>query len=199
MGQGEEYQDKYRNYATRVRKPDPAHAALLVIDMQEFFRDISKAIIPTLQTVIRSARKAGIPIVYTQHSHKRPEEDGMLGEWWDGNLIGYGTHEAELIPEVESTKDDKLVSKHVYSAFVNTDLESHLRQIGRSEVIITGVMTNLCCETAARDAFCRGFRVFFSTDATATSAEEYHVSTLRNLGYGFAYLVNADDLKFGGG
>lgn len=190
---------KYRNFAVRVRKPDPSQAALLVIDMQEFFRDIAKAIIPTVQAVIRSARKAGIPVIYSQHSHRRPEEDGMLGEWWDGHLIGHGTPDAELMPEVEVAGQDKIVPKHVYSAFVNTDLESHLRGIGRSEVIVVGVMTNLCCETAARDAFCRDFRVFFSTDATATSAEEYHESTLRNLGYGFAYLVDADDLKFGAG
>lgn len=188
---------KYHGYATRVRKPDPSQAALLVIDMQEYFRNIAVDIVPAVQKVIASARKAGIPVIYSQHSHKRPEEDGMLGEWWDGNLIGHGTPEAKLMPEVGFTKHDKLVPKHVYSPFVNTDLESYLRSMGRSEVIIIGVMTNLCCETAARDAFCRGFRVFFSTDATATSAAEYHKSTLRNLGYGFAYLVNVDDMKFG--
>jgi nicotinamidase-related amidase len=192
-------EQKYLGYATRVRKPDPSQAAMLVIDMQEFFRNISEPIIPTVREVISSARKAGIPVIYTQHSHKRPEEDGILGEWWDGNLIGHGTPEAELIPEVEFTEKDKLISKHVYSAFLNTDLDSHLRRIGRSEVIIVGVMTNLCCETTARDAFCRGYRVFFSTDATATATQEFHEATLRNLGFGFAYLVNADDLKYGEG
>jgi isochorismate hydrolase len=196
MGQ-DTAQKKYFGYGTRVRKPDPNQAALLVIDMQEYFRDIAKPMLGTLEKVINSARNAGIPIIYTQHSHKRPEEDGMLGEWWDGNLIGYGTPEAELIPEVGFSPKDKLISKNVYSAFTATDLDGYLKSIGRPEVIITGVMTNLCCETTARDAFCRGYRVFFSSDATATCSKEFHEATLRNLGYGFAYLVDADDLKFG--
>ncbi|XXG60368.1 hypothetical protein AAC387_Pa04g2295 [Persea americana] len=74
-----------------------------------------------------------------------------------------------------------------------------LRDKGIEEVIITGVMTNLCCETTARDAFVRGFRVFFSTDATATSSREMHEATLLNLGYGFAYLVDCNSLKMGFG
>lgn len=196
MGQ-DTAEKKYFGHGTRVRKPDPKQTALLVIDMQEYFRDIAKPMLGILEKVIESARNGGIPIIYTQHSHKRPEEDGMLGEWWDRNLIGFGTPEAELMPEVGFSPEDKLISKNVYSAFTATDLDSYLKSIGCSEVIITGVMTNLCCETTARDAFCRGYRVFFSSDATATCSQEFHEATLRNLGYGFAYLVDADDLKFG--
>lgn len=85
--------------------------------------------------------------------------------------------------------------KNTYSAFYNTDLESFLKKHGKTEVIVTGVMTNSCCETSAREAFIRGFRVFFSTDATATSSEDLHVSTLKNLAYGFAYLVDCEKLK----
>ena len=65
------------------------------------------------------------------------------------------------------------------------------------EVIVTGVMTNLCCETAARDAFVRGFRVFFSTDATGTADAELHDAALKNLAYGFAYLVDCERLQEG--
>lgn len=64
-------------------------------------------------------------------------------------------------------------------------------------MIVTGVMTNLCCETNAREAFVRGFRVFFSTDATATSSEDLHVATLKNMAYGFAYLVDSESLEKG--
>ena len=65
------------------------------------------------------------------------------------------------------------------------------------EVIVTGVMTNLCCETTARDAFIRGFRVFFSTDATATINAELHEATLKNMAYGFAYLLDCQRLQDG--
>jgi isochorismate hydrolase len=51
-------------------------------------------------------------------------------------------------------------------------------------------MTNLCCETTARDAFVRNFRVFFLVDGTSTVSEDFHISTLKNLGYGFATLLS---------
>lgn len=70
-----------------------------------------------------------------------------------------------------------------------------LRGMGVEEVVVTGVMTNLCCETTAREAFVRGFRVFFSADATATANRELHEATLKNMAYGFAYLVDCDRLK----
>jgi isochorismate hydrolase len=97
--------------------------------------------------------------------------------------------------QVNRTEEDKLVEKHTYSAFYDTDLESFLKGMGKTEVIVAGVMTNLCCETTAREAFVRGFRVFFSADATATSSEDLHSATLKNLAYGFAYIVDCQRLK----
>lgn len=91
-------------------------------------------------------------------------------------------------------QSDKLVPKHTYNAFHGTDLESHLKATGKAEVIVTGVMTNCCCETTARDAFVKGFRVFFSSDATATRNEDLHTSSLKTLAFGFAYLVNVNSL-----
>lgn len=85
--------------------------------------------------------------------------------------------------------------KHTYSAFYDTDLDSYLKQREKTEVIITGVMTNCCCETTAREAFIRGYRVFFSTDATATTNEDLHTCSLKTLAFGFAYLVDIDSLS----
>eukprot|EP00250_Pteridium_aquilinum_P004313 c14532_g1_i2 orf=129-755(+) len=184
----------YRQYEVRHRVPTATQAALLVIDMQEYFRGIASPILPAIQQTIAACRAAGIPVIYSRHAHKDPSDYGMLGEWWP-DVIRDRTPEAELIPEVKRTDEDKLVHKHRYSAFYDTDLESFLKKHGKTEVIVTGVMTNLCCETSARDAFVRGFRVFFSTDATATSNQDLHASTLKNLAYGFAYLVDCKKLK----
>eukprot|EP00249_Psilotum_nudum_P009359 c21880_g1_i1 orf=88-669(+) len=184
----------YEDYDVRERDPDPAQAVLLVIDMQEYFRDIATPILVPITQVISCCRAKNIPVIYTRHSHKDPSDYGMLGEWWPG-LIHDGTPEAELLQEVGRKEKDKLIHKHTYSAFYDTDLESYLRGNGRTEVIVTGVMTNLCCETTARDAFLRGFRVFFSTDATATSNDDLHACTLKNMAYGFAYLVDSKKLQ----
>ncbi|RHN78366.1 putative nicotinamidase [Medicago truncatula] len=56
-------------------------------------------------------------------------------------------------------------------------------------------MTNLCCETTAHETFIRGFRVFFSADASATSDLDLHEATLKNMAYGFAYFLDCHRLK----
>jgi isochorismate hydrolase len=55
-------------------------------------------------------------------------------------------------------------------------------------------MTNLCCETTARDAFMRDYRVFFLIDGTATGKDDHQLATLKNLGFGFATLMTCDEL-----
>ena len=65
----------------------------------------------------------------------------------------------------------------------------HLQRKKVKQVVITGVLTHLCCETTARSAFMRGFEVFFTIDATATYNKDFHISTLLNLSHGFALPV----------
>ncbi|KAF7842546.1 nicotinamidase 2-like [Senna tora] len=186
----------YTKYETRKRNPDPKSCALLVIDMQNYFSSMAEPILPNLSTTIRFCRLASIPVIFTRHCHKSPSDYGMLGEWWNGDLILDGTPEAELIPALDrKPEEDMVVEKNTYSAFGNTRLEEKLSEMGVKEVIVTGVMTNLCCETTAREAFVRGFRVFFSADATATCNSELHEATLKNLAYGFAYLLDCQRLQ----
>ena len=56
------------------------------------------------------------------------------------------------------------------------------------------MVSNLCCETTARDAFVRDFRVFFLSDGTASSEKELHTATLKNLAYGFAYIKTCKEV-----
>ncbi|CAH8271960.1 unnamed protein product [Arabidopsis lyrata] len=187
-----------RKYETRKRDPNPKTAALLVIDMQNHFSSMAKPILNNALTTIDICRRASIPVFFTRHNHKSPTDHGMLGEWWNGDLILDGTTDSEIIREIQIlTKPEEIVEKSTYSAFNNTRLHEKLGKIGVKEVIVIGVMTNLCCETTAREAFVKGFRVFFSTDATATVNEELHEATLMNLAYGFAYLVDCDSLRRG--
>ncbi|KAK2998292.1 hypothetical protein RJ639_039449 [Escallonia herrerae] len=185
----------FRKFEIRHRNPDPKTSVLLVIDMQNYFASMAKPIIQPITTTIDLCRRASVPVIFTRHSHKSPADHGMLGEWWNGDLIIDGTPEAELMPEVGRRETETVVEKNTYSAFKGTRLEERLAEMGAEEVIVTGVMTNLCCETTAREAFVRGFRVFFSTDATATSAAELHEATLKNMAFGFAYLVDCKRLQ----
>jgi len=178
----------------RPSRPDPERAALLLIDMQEYFRGIAAPVLPALQRLLGAWREFAAPVVYTQHGHEDPANDGgMLFEWWDDHIL-VNSPEWDLLPEIGPAEGDPVFAKKRYSAFHGTGLEDHLRERGVRELVIAGVMTNLCCETTARDAFVRDFRVFFLTDGTATADRAMHEASLRNLAYGFATLLKCDDV-----
>lgn len=181
-------------YRERKAEIDSRHAALLVIDIQNFFRRIVQPILENIQKVIRFCRQKNIPIIFTQHGHTDPSSDvGVLGEWW-GQVVLRGTEDWKFLPEIRIEPEDTVLAKKRYSAFYETDLENLLRSKGIRDLIISGVMTNLCCETTARDAFMRDYRVFFLIDGTATGKDDHHLATLKNLGFGFAYLITSEEL-----
>ena len=181
-------------YRERKALIDPRHAALLVIDMQNYFHQIIKPVLKKLSKVIQSCRLKEIPIIFTQHGHTDPPSDGgILGEWW-GEIILHGTNDWKFLSDIKIEPKDIVLPKKRYSAFFETELDLILRSKGIQNLIISGVMTNLCCETTARDAFMRDYRVFFLIDGTATGKEEHHLATLKNLGYGFAYLMTCEEL-----
>ncbi|KAL7142390.1 hypothetical protein ABFS83_08G120000 [Erythranthe nasuta] len=187
--------NSYKKFEIRKRDPDPKSVGLLVIDIQNHFQSIARPILPALNSTIDLCRRSSVPVLFTRHCHKSPADYSMLYEWWSGEIIIDGTPDSQLIPDLHRSDSDSVILKNTYSAFRDTGLEERLKEMGVEEVIVSGVMTNLCCETTARDAFIRGFRVFFSTDATATSSSELHEATLKNMAYGFAYLVDCNTLQ----
>jgi len=181
-------------YRERRARIDSKHSALLVIDLQTYFQQIVQPVLENIQKVIQFCRQKNIPIIFTQHGHTDAASDGgVLGEWW-GQVILHGTKDWKFIPEMKIEIEDMVLQKKRYSAFFQTDLEKFLQSKGIKDLIISGVMTNLCCETTARDAFMRDYRVFFLIDGTATGKEDHHLATLKNLGYGFAYLMTCGEL-----
>ena len=166
--------------------------ALLVIDMQEHFRDMGTAIVPELNSTIKECRVKHIPVIFTQHGHKHVELDsGVLGKFWGhGNMIQYKSQDWKLLPELCIDEKDVIIDeKRRYDAFFGTILEEMLHQLGVDTVVISGVMTNICCETTARSAFVRDFGVIFLSDGTATSSESMHDATLKNIAYGFGKVM----------
>ncbi len=176
---------------------DRERAALLVVDMQNFFLDPESPtytcggppIIPNVKRLIEAFRRAGRPVIYTRHVHHPQGLDaGIMGWWWEGMCIE-GTPESEIHEEIAPLPQEKVVDKHRYSAFYGTDLQTVLRCLEIEDVVIAGVMTNLCCESTARDAYYRDYRVFFPADATGTVTERMHLASLLNLAFGFAYVT----------
>jgi nicotinamidase-related amidase len=177
-----------------------AKSALLVVDMQRFFLDPASptftcgglAILPNLVRVIRAFRQAGQPVIYTRHVHHPDRLDaGIMGWWWEGMCLE-GSPESEVHPDIAPQSHDKVIYKHRYSAFYNTDLETVLRCLGIEDIVMTGIMTNMCCESTTRDAYYRDYRVFFCADGTGSITEEMHLASLLNLAFGFARVTDVE-------
>jgi len=174
-------------------------AALLVIDMQRYFIDKSSdAYVPDSEKLISKIKKlvdvfmkSGRPIIYTRHIDSDDKRNLML-RWWKGQ-IKEADPMSQIIEELDAGKGIVLI-KNQYDAFLNTNLKEILQQRDIQQVVVSGVLTNLCCETTARSAFMRGFEVYFTLDGTATYKKAMHDATSLNLAYGFAVLVSVDDV-----
>lgn len=177
-------------------------AALMVVDMQRFFlspesptfTSAGNAIIPNVKQLIAAFRAAGRPVIYTRHVHHPERFDAGIMEWWWQGMCLEGSSESELHGEIAPLPNEKVLFKHRYSAFYNTDLETVLRCLKIEELVISGVMTNMCCESTARDAYYRDYKVFFLADGTGSITEEMHLASLLNLAFGFAFVTTADKI-----
>jgi len=192
--------DRIRPYNRHQMKLNVAASILLVVDMQQFFLDPASptyapggvAILPTVKRLVDTFRRMERPVIFTKHVHHPGDLDsGIMGWWWEGKCLE-GSPESEIHPDLRPMPGEKVVFKHRYSAFYNTDLETVLRCLKAEDIIIAGVMTNLCCESTARDAYYRDYRVFFPADGTGSVSEEMHVASLLNLAFGFAWVTMAE-------
>lgn len=173
-----------------------ASTALLIIEMQETFRSdmqmISEKQIDNVKTLIKFATNNKFLPIYIRHNDSSDASKHMI-DWWSGDKLEKGSAGWQIIPEL-NTDNQLIIDKSQYSAFYGTDLEQILKSNQISNVIICGVMTNCCCETAARDSFMRGYNVIFVSDATATINQELHMAAIKNLAFGFAQIINTQDL-----
>jgi len=177
-------------------------SALLVVDMQKFFLDPASptftsgglVILPPLKQLIQAFRDANRPVIYTCHVHHPDRIDAGIMEWWWKGMCVEGSVESKVHDDVAPLPNEKVIFKHRYSAFYNTDLETVLRCLKVEDLVISGIMTNLCCESTARDAYYRDYRVFFLADVTGSVSEEMHLASLLNLAFGFAFVTTAKEI-----
>lgn len=171
---------------------DKAKTALLVIDMQEYFLNpMSHAYIPASKNIIQPIKqlqdyclKNNILIIQTKHVNTL-ENAGQMAKWWHAPILELNNPLAQIIPAIAHPKI-KQITKSQYDAFYNSKLEASLKKHNIEQIIITGVMTHLCCETTARVAFTRGYEVFVSIDATATYDSALQSGALLGMAHGFA-------------
>jgi nicotinamidase-related amidase len=182
-------------------KLQPPKAALLVVDMINYFASpkggawlpATTALVQNLQLLLAAWRAHRLPVVFTRHCHHNREETGMLGKFYR-DYISWGGYSARIIDEFPLFPEDKVIRKTTYDAFYQTELREFLEEKKVKQVLVTGVMTNLCCETTARNAFVKGFEVYFPVDGSCTASENLHLASLLNLASGFARLTDIGEV-----
>ena len=158
---------------------EPSKTALVIVDMQNVFVEGSPVSAPEglevldrLNRLAEFCHEVGIQVIYTAHV-VRPDHSnrGILGDLVppvQAGLIDDGSVSGALHAGVRMREGDILLKKPRYGAFHGTDLELILRHRGIDTLIIGGIATNVCCETTAREATVRDFKVLFLSDGTAT-------------------------------
>lgn len=173
--------------------------AIIVVDMLNDFVtgalacDRGKAIVPKTAELLESARKNGLPVIFSNDAHLKGI-DHELKLWGDHAIVG--TKGAEVIPELKQCEKDYVVPKRRYSGFFRTDLELLLKELGIETVIMTGLHTHMCVRHTSADAYCLGFEVVVASDATDSFTEADYQSGIEYLKsvYG-ATVYTVDELK----
>jgi len=179
---------------------DPSRAALLVIDLQNFFAhkdgraylSASNAVVPNIKKLIGSFNSKKMPVIATIHCHSSQNNLGVFGKFYN-DYIKQGEWDSLLIDEIKNDVP-KIIQKDRYDAFWRTELDAELKKLNVDQIVITGCMTHLCCETTARSAFVRDYEVYFVADGTFTKNETLHTGTLNNVADGFGIVTSTQEV-----
>ncbi|MQS10258.1 isochorismatase family protein [Streptomyces sp. IF17] len=165
--------------------PDPGRAVLLVHDLQNHFLSAFTTDAPPIPEMLHHigrlravCAEVGIPVLYTaQPGGQSPEQRGLQQDFW-GPGIPDDPRAAAIADAVAPGPDDTVVTKWKYGAFTRTDLDTRLRELGRDEVIITGVYAHIGVQVTACEAWMRDLRAFVVADAVADFSEVEHLGAL---------------------
>jgi ureidoacrylate peracid hydrolase len=191
---------------------DAGRTALVVVDMQNYFVaegfplevPVARAIVPNINRAARALRAAGGAVLWIQttaagalehwgnfHRHMlTPERSRIRLDSLDEAAEGY-----KLYRTLEPLPTDLFVKKMKYSAFIagSSDIDAQLRSRGIDTLLITGTVTNVCCESSARDAMMLDYRVIMLSDGNASLTDEEHAASLNNFLIYFGDVMTTDE------
>jgi ureidoacrylate peracid hydrolase len=193
---------------------DPAKTALVVVDMQNAFMLPGVAhslcleaqeIVPNINRVAQAVRETGGAVVWIQTAYtdetkkswsvyydiSKPEQNRKRAEALAPGSKGY-----ELWEALDARKDDIFVEKNRFSAFIggSSNLADILRAKGIDTILVTGTVTNVCCESTARDAMMCNFKTVMVTDGNAAVTDQDHNNSLGAFYLTFGDIMSTDML-----
>lgn len=203
---------------TREIPLEPEGAALLFVDVQNFsvrrdggdfasvadediaeeygyyFDRLAHVAIPNMQRLQSASRTAGLEVMYTTiESLTKDGRDRSLDYKISGFNVPRGSSDGKVIEEISPGDDEIVLPKTSSSVFVSTHIDYILRNLGVKQLVICGVLTDQCVESAVRDACDLGYLVTLVPDACATYSEERHENTLRAI-KGYCRQTTTDQL-----
>ena len=197
---------------------DPAHAALLFVDVQNYnarpdggeyaalteterearygwyFRVMQATALPNMQRLQAACRRARIEVMYTViEALTRDGRDQSLDYKISGLFVPRGSWDAQVLDAIAPAGDEIVLGKTSSSVFISTSIDYVLRNLGVRSLIIAGCLTDQCIDSTVRDACDLGYLVTVPTDACATLSPERHDWALRN-NRGYCRQVTTDAL-----
>ena len=145
-----------------------------------YFAQLETRTVPNMQRLQAACRKAGIEVMYAViESLTRDGRDRSLDYKITGFNVPRGSWDAKVIDAIAPGDDEIVIPKTSSSVFISTNIDYVLRNLGVRYLIVSGVVTDQCIESAVRDACDLGYLVTLATDACATYSQERHDSSLR--------------------
>jgi ureidoacrylate peracid hydrolase len=188
--------------------------ALLVVDLQNCFMlpphptevPLAREIVPNVNKLAAATRAAGGAVVWIQMTHT--EQDKKTWSVFYDNVsnalnkaeglkrLGRGTQGQALYETLDVKPQDLKVEKNRFSAFIqgSSDLDKLLKERGIDTVLVTGTVTNTCCESTARDAMMLNYKTVMVSDANAAATDAEHNATLANILRIFGDVMSTDEV-----
>ncbi|NTJ65983.1 cysteine hydrolase [Agrobacterium rhizogenes] len=197
-------QEQRRGRRHAYESVDARRTALIVIDMVPFFVEESgycRGILPNVIRLGDALRTAGGTVAWVVPGSDQPHPD-LTREFFGEEVAevfrtsgGVGPISERVWAGLSPQAEDLYFEKSAYSAFFpgSSDLPAVLRTRGIDTVFITGTLTNICCESSARDAYASGFRVIFIADGTAARRDQDHNAALHNIYRSFGDVRPTDE------
>lgn len=191
-----------KHWTFEIKKQE---CALIVIDMQEDFVNPSHPMavpeayrmVPRMKKMIEECRAAGVPVIYTSHTIADDAKHGFY-EFWEpikNGAIKEHSAGADIYSGLYPLPNERVIrAKHAYCSFAGTDLDYVLRNLGVKTLIISGTLTNFCCESTARTGYFLNYNIVFGDDICATDNALAHEATVRTMRRGFARVMSGEQI-----
>ena len=182
----------------REQKIDKNNTALLVIDLQKgeynpeiiskkphdkyMWDRINNLVLPNGKKIIDKCRKNKIEVIYTViESYTKDGRDRGIDYKISGIFCAKNSVEAEVLDEIKPLDNEIIIPKTSSSVFNSTNIEYVLRNLSIQYLMIFGIVTDQCVETAVRDGCDKGFLITLIEDACATHSQERHDNSLKGV------------------